>query len=160
MKPKIDDEDLFEFVRQSGVVTAVVVAKKYNVRVATACNHLIDLVRLNKIRYVRLPKLPRRLYKKPFDGFRKKRLYFVDADELYRWLQRQVDGVCDRDKKIFFSIIDNWFMEVVSMPYIRIRDENGVEKTVSYAEFEEEIKPRWKAEMYDTWRKRQEKKDD
>jgi len=158
MKPKIDDEDLFEFVRQSGVVTAVVVAKKYNVRVATACNHLIDLVRLNKIRYVRLPKLPRRLYKKPFNFFRKKRLYFVDDNELYRWLQHQVTNVCDRDKKIFFNIIDEWMKGEVSMPYIRIRDENGKEKTVPYATFEEEIKPRWKAEMYDRWREKHEKK--
>ena len=40
------------------------------------------------------------------------------------------------------------------MPYIRIRDKDGKEKTVSYAEFEEEIKPLWKARMYDNWRKK------
>jgi len=112
MKPKIDDEDLFEFVKKEGAVTTVQVARRYNVTQNTAGMHLIDLAKQGKMRYVQLPPLPHRLYKKPFNCFRKKRLYFVDADELYRWLQRQVDGVCDRDKKIFFSIIDKWFVEV------------------------------------------------
>jgi len=45
------------------------------------------------------------------------------------------------------------------MSYIRIRDEQGREKTISYAEYEEYVKPRWKAEMYDRWRKKHENTD-
>ncbi len=156
---KIDKNDLLRFIEKNGTVTIPIVANRYNSTFNAAHTRLAELVKQNKIKYTKLPPLPYRLHKKPFNSFRKRNLYYIDEDALYAWLHRQANSVCDRDRRIFFNIVDEWFRSLSPVAYIRIR-EDGKEKTVPYDTFEEEIKPRWKAEMYDRWRKKHENTND